>query len=111
MNFTNYTRIAVATGLLMAAGIASADEFSFKIINGTDSTIRKILVSENGRQYGFFDIGRGVKPGATVELVWDSSTDGEACEQYVKAVFADGSESEAAVFDFCEEDLVLEFDE
>ena len=109
MNFKTYTRIAVAAGLLVVAGVASADEYSFKIINGTRSTIKEILVSEDGREYGYFDIGRGVKPGATATLVWDSSTDGESCEQYVKAVFADGSESEAATFDFCEDDLVLEF--
>jgi hypothetical protein len=86
------------------------DEYKFKVRNNTKQTIKKILVSEDGKEYGFFDIGKGIKPGATVELVWDSSTDSESCSQYFKAVFADGEESEATEFDFCESDLTLEFD-
>lgn len=86
------------------------DEYKFKVSNNTKQTIKKILVSEDGKEYGYFDIGKGIKPGQTVELVWDASTNGESCEQYFKAVFADGEESEATKFDFCEADLTLEFD-
>jgi hypothetical protein len=88
---------------------ASADEYKFKVHNNTDTAIKKILVSEDGDEYGFFDIGKGIKPGQTLELVWDQSTNGESCEQYFKAVFSDGEESEPAKFDFCEEDVTLEF--
>jgi hypothetical protein len=42
--------------------------------------------------------------------VWDSSTNGEDCEQYFKAVFANKEESEAQKFDFCEDDVTLEFE-
>jgi len=42
-------------------------------------------------------------------LVWDASTDDQDCEQYIVAVFEDLSESEPVVFDFCEDDLELEF--
>jgi hypothetical protein len=45
-----------------------------------------------------------------VELVWDKSTNGESCEQYFKAVFDDGEESEPTTFDFCESGVVLEFE-
>ena len=90
---------------------ASAEEFKFKVTNSTKSVITKILVSEDGNKYGFFDIGKGIKPGQTVELVWDKSTNNEACKQHVKAVYADGSESEPAMFDFCESDIALEFNE
>ena len=48
--------------------------------------------------------------GATVDLVWDSATDGENCEQFFKAVFEGGDESEPVKFDFCEEDVLLEFE-
>jgi hypothetical protein len=89
---------------------AFAEEYSFKVTNNTKLAIKKILVSEDGKEYGFFDIGKGIKPGQTVTLTWDESTNGESCEQYFKAVFSDGEESEAAKFDFCESDVALEFD-
>lgn len=91
-------------------GVALADdEYSFEVTNNTKLTIKKILVSEDGKEYGFFDIGKGIKPGQTIKLVWDSSTNGESCQQWVKAVFSDGEESEPTKFDFCESDLALEF--
>jgi hypothetical protein len=65
--------------------------------------------SEDGKSYGEFEIGKGIKAGETVELQWDKSTDNGKCKQWFKAVFDDGEESEAEQFDFCEEDLVLEF--
>ena len=58
---------------------------------------------------GFFDIGSGIKAGDTVELVWDKSTDNQDCDQYFKVQFADADWSEPVKFNFCEKDLVLEF--
>ena len=101
-------RIVVFAALLVFATVASAD-YTFKVHNNTDTAIKKILVSEDGETFGYFNIGNGIKAGQTVELVWDSSTDDESCEQYFKAVFANGEESEAVQFDFCEEDVTLEF--
>ena len=99
------------TSLSFTASVfADDDEFSFKVTNNTEQTIKKILVSEDGKEYGYFDIGKGIKPGQTITLVWDKSTNGESCEQYFKAVFADGSQSEPAKFDFCESDVALEFE-
>ena len=92
--------------LTLTAFSLFAEEYSFKVTNKTDTTIKKIMVSEDGKNYGYFDIGAGIKPGKTVTLVWDSSTDGESCEQWVKAIYADGSESEPAKFDFCEADVI-----
>lgn len=89
----------------------AAEEYQFKVTNSTKVVIKQILVSEDGKTYGFFDIGSGIKAGETVELVWDQSTNGGDCEQFVKAVYADGSESEPARFDFCESEVALEFDE
>ncbi len=94
-----------------SVGKAQDSEFSFKIVNQTDSTIKKLLVSVDGKKWGFFDIGAGVAPGKTATMVWSKATDNEPCKQFVKAVFADKSESPAQKFDFCEEDLVLEFTE
>jgi hypothetical protein len=108
MKIRNLVIAAAATMLLSVS--ASAEEYSFKVTNNTDSKIKKILVSEDGEKYGFFDIGAGINPGKTVTLVWDSSTNGESCEQYFKAVFANNEESEPQQFDFCEENVELEFE-
>lgn len=88
----------------------SSEEYSFKVTNNTDTTITRLLVAEPGEKYGYFDIGKGIPPGRTVTLVWDKSTNNQACVQYFKAVYADGSESEPAKFDFCEDELELVFD-
>lgn len=107
------TSLVAISFSLMCSGLtftaAHAEEYSFKATNSTNTTITKILVSENKRKWGYFDIGRGIKPGATTKLVWDQSTNSENCTQWVKAVFADDSESEPAKFDFCESGLEIEF--
>lgn len=104
------TRILLIAAMLLLSVPAIADSYEFSVTNNTDTRITKILVSENGRQYGYFDIGRGIPAGDTVELVWDDSTEGENCVQYFKAVFAGGEESEPQKFDFCEEDVAIEFE-
>ena len=95
-------------GALVAT--AHATDYSFVVHNGAGTTITKILVSENGKNWGQFRLGSGgIKAGASVKLVWDSSTNSESCKQYVKAVFSDGSEAKPARFDFCEDGLEIEF--
>ncbi len=98
--------------VLMSFSISYAQDsnFSFKVKNNTRITIKKLLVAEPGaKKWRFFDIGAGIAPGKTMSLVWDESTNDEQCEQWFKAVYGDGTESEPAKFDFCEEDLVLIF--
>ena len=94
---------------MAVVGAKAEEEYSFKTHNSTGNAITEILVSEDNTTWGKFDIGRGIKPGETVTLIWDKSTNDEDCNQYVKAVFDDGSESESAQFDFCEKGLDLEF--
>lgn len=90
--------------------MAADDEYTFKVHNTTETKIMKLLASEDGKDYGNFDIGEeGVAPGKTMTLKWDKSTDDKSCKWYFKAVFSDGEESEPVQFDFCEEDLELEF--
>ena len=84
-------------------------DYSFKVKNTTEEKITKILVSEDGDKYGFFDIGAGIKPGETVTLVWDKSTNSSSCHQWFKAVWESGKEGQPVKFDFCEKDLQLEF--
>jgi len=84
--------------------------YSFKVHNTTKDRITKLLASEDGKKYGPFDVGKkGIGPDETVTLVWDEKTDTSGCEWFIKAVFDDGSDTPAKKFDFCEEDLELEF--
>jgi hypothetical protein len=84
-------------------------EYSFKVHNNTKNTIKKLLASEDGEKYGFFDIGKGIKPGESMTLVWDKSTNEGKCKQWFKAVYDDDSESAPVQFDFCEKNIELEF--
>lgn len=97
-----------ALALLMASPAAFA-EYAFQIENNTDSKIVAIVVSEDGEDWGAFDIGSGIPAGRTADLVWDSSTDGSGCGWYFMARFDDGSDSDLVAFDFCEDELVIQF--
>lgn len=83
--------------------------FKFKVTNTTDETIVRILASEDGKSFGFFDIGAPLEPGKTIELVWDKKTDDSDCEWFFTAEFKGGTKSKPVNFDFCEENLELEF--
>ncbi len=112
--YSKFGKVAMlATALVLMSFTLSfakpAADYKFKVHNNTKQDIKKIQVSQDGKKWGYFDIGNGIKAGATEELIWDKSTDSENCEQYFKAVFADGEESDAVKFDFCEKGLTLEF--
>jgi hypothetical protein len=103
--------MATAAFALSSLTVFAADEYSFKLHNKTEQKIKQVLVSEDKKTWGKFDIGSGIGAGKTVTLVWDKSTNKESCKQWVKAVYADGEESKPAKFNFCEEDLEIEFEE
>jgi hypothetical protein len=86
-----------------------ADDYSFKVHNTTKELITKILVSEDGEKYGYFDIGKGIKPGETITLVWDKATNGQSCTQWFKAVWESGEEGKPVKFNFCEKGLEIDF--
>jgi hypothetical protein len=101
--------ILTVVAVLLTVSV-SADQYKFTVTNNTNTKIAKILVSEDGEEYGQFNIGGGIPTGKTVTLVWDESTNGESCKQFFKAVFANGEESEAQEFDFCEDEVAIEFE-
>jgi hypothetical protein len=112
--YTNYGKVAILAAALVlmsfSFGIARTKvDYKFKVHNNTKQAIKKIKVSDDGKKWGYFDIGDGIAAGDTEELVWDKSTDNGACEWKFKAVFADNEESEAVEFNFCEKNLVIEF--
>lgn len=99
----------VLLALALFAAPAVSQAYSFTVTNSTDSRITKVQVSEDGKSWGYFDVGGGIPAGDAVEVTWDSSTDDSGCEWQVRATFADESVSEETPFDFCEEDLNIEF--
>ena len=93
-----------------SASYAQDGEVSFTVHNRTNSRITRLLVAEPGKKtWKFFDVGTGIAAGKSAELVWDKSAYNENCIQWVKAVYADKSESTPVKIDFCEDDLELEF--
>ena len=109
-SYGKFLMFAIALVLMSGTlSFAKAFDYRFKVHNNTKQDIKKLQVSEDGKKWGDFDIGSGIKAGATEELVWDKSTDNGNCEQYFKVQFADGEWSEKVKFDFCEKGLVLEF--
>lgn len=83
-------------------------EYKFKVTNKTDSPIVKVLASPDGKSWGYFKLGGQIKPGKTMVLVWDASTDASDCEWFFKAEFEDGDITEPKAFDFCGEDVEIE---
>lgn len=89
---------------------AMAAEYTFGVANNSDQRIVQIEVSEDGTSWAPFDIGRGIPSGETVELVWDQSTNDAGCEWQFRATFEEGYVADSDWIDFCEEDVVIEFD-
>jgi hypothetical protein len=81
---------------------AAEGQWTFKVTNKATSKITKLEVSEDKSKWGNFDIGSGIAPGKTMTLAWDSSTDNQACTQWIRAKFSDGGFSEPSKQDFCE---------
>lgn len=97
---------------LPALSAVAADQWHFVVKNATESRITKLQVSQDKKEWGDFDVGRGIAVGETATMVWDSSTNDENCEQWIRAKFADGSYSAASKQDFCEDlDTPIEFSE
>ena len=101
----------LCAALFLVSFGSSASAYEFVVSNATKVKITAVEVSEDGKSWGFFDVGGGIPAKSKTTLVWSSETDNSGCEWQVKATYADGSESDPASFDFCEEDLEIEFSE
>ncbi|HBB98089.1 MAG TPA: hypothetical protein DC054_22115, partial [Blastocatellia bacterium] len=75
-SYRKFLMLAIALVLMSGTlSFAKTYDYRFKVHNNTKQDIKKLQVSEDGKQWGDFDIGSGIKAGATEELVWDKSTD------------------------------------
>lgn len=102
---------AAAFSLFTSSVFAEEGEVTFSVHNKTSHTIKRLLVSEDGKEYNEFDIGKGIAPGKEVTLVWSKEAHDQDCNQFIKAIFSDGEESEPAKHDFCEDEVALEFED
>jgi hypothetical protein len=100
--------LVVFASLVSVVDTAKA-EYSFQVTNSTKSTVTKLEVSEDGKEWGAFNVGDGIHPGETATITWDKSTDNEDCKQKIRATYADQSKTEVSEFDFCEDALHIEF--
>jgi len=94
---------ALAIILVDSSAYASPGKWYFYITNGNGSRLTELYVAEQDKPWSYFNIGSGVAPGQTVKIIWDNSTDSQACSQWVKAVYADGSQSTPVKMDFCQD--------
>ncbi|HEY0323298.1 MAG TPA: hypothetical protein VGC66_20240 [Pyrinomonadaceae bacterium] len=108
-NFRKITLLIFALALMsVPVGHAQPQEYSFTVRNVGKDRVIKLLASEDGKTWGFFDIGDGIDPGETKTIVWDRTTNNQACVQFFKAAFDDGLESPPKKFDFCKKDLAID---
>ena len=106
MKLNQKLSLSIATTILSLATMAVpslAEQWYFKVQNATNSSIKKLLVSEDKKNWGYFNIGSGIAAGTTEKLFWDESTNSESCNQWIKAVYSDGSESQPSKINFCED--------
>lgn len=104
--------LALVAAVILPRIVIAADdesEYSFVLHNTTKEKITGLMVSEDGEKWGKFDVGEGLNAGESAKFTWNKSTNSQACEQFVKAEFEDGSESKPVKHDFCKEGLELGF--
>ena len=105
----NIISLIALVGVALFCQSAQAESYKFKVENNGKLKITQLLVSEDGKKWNQFDIGKGIEAGESATMVWNESSNDQSCDQKVKAGYADGSESESAQFNFCEDNLELEF--
>jgi len=103
-------RLSQVAALLLTTAPAFADEYTFTVENNADQRIVGIEVSEDGKQWLPFDIGKGIAAGKSSLLAWDESTDASDCNWLFRATFTGGDVLESDWIDFCEEDVVVNFE-
>ncbi|MDB9515074.1 hypothetical protein PN499_28120 [Kamptonema animale CS-326] len=108
MATTKFLKVAVAIAgatlslVSILANPTKAEEFRFTIQNNSDVAVSQVLVSEDGETWGYFNLDSNIAPDTEGEMVWGEHTNHEACSQWIKIGYVDGTITEPAKFDFCE---------
>lgn len=82
-------------------------EYKFKLTNNTSKAIVTVVAAENEKNVGDFTLEGPIKPGESVTLVWDKSTDNSDCNWAITVGFEDGSVAEPSIVDFCQSNVSL----
>jgi hypothetical protein len=81
-----------------------SDQFTFTVTNQTEQAITELWVSLDDEEWVPFDLSNsGIPSGETATIAWAEYTNDSPCEWYISAVFEDESETDSALFNFCEE--------
>ena len=80
---------------------AKAEEYYFTLRNDTDLAISQVLVSEDGKTWGYFTLESNIAPKTEGKIVWGQDTNREACSQWIKVGYENGTVTEPEKFDFC----------
>jgi hypothetical protein len=98
--------VALSLGSIFAMSV-KAEEYKFSIQNNSDAAISQVLVSEDGETWGYFTLESNIAPDTKGEMVWGEHTNHEACSQWIKIGFEDGSVTQPKKFDFCENPVLV----
>jgi hypothetical protein len=81
-----------------------SDLFTFTVTNQSELSITELWVSVDDEEWLPFTLNEsGIPSGETETITWAEYTNDSPCEWYISAVFEDESETESALFNFCEE--------
>ncbi|MCW5315049.1 hypothetical protein GTQ43_14890 [Nostoc sp. KVJ3] len=81
-----------------------SDQFTFTVTNESELAITELWVSVDDEEWASFTLSdSGIPSGETATIAWAEYTNNSPCEWYISAVFEDESETESALFNFCEE--------
>ncbi|MFM7599882.1 MAG: hypothetical protein ACKO7R_01575 [Pseudanabaena sp.] len=99
--FVSVGAFAVSLVASVSSALAEPSSWYFYVTNGSNSTMTRLTTAEQDKNWGDFDIGSGIAPGKTVQMVWDKSTNGQDCSQWIQATYDNGTKSTPVKIDFC----------
>ncbi len=93
----------VGLSLAVEAAPASAEELNFWVENQSGASIKKLFISENMMEWGYLELGPGIRDGEKTKLTWDQAIHHQSCNQWIKASYSDDSESAPTQINLCQD--------
>ncbi len=105
----NKTLFVTAAMVCIFALSAFAASFGnrVQVRNSSPKKINTIQASADGASFVTFSLATGLKPGQTVTFNFNGAQ--QTCEWFLKATYADRSESHSQKFNLCQQDAVVDF--
>src|SRR5436305_1187326 len=110
MNYTktDLKKFLVVCAMVAALSLTVLSAFNgnrVQVVNSSAKKINKIQASADGASFVTFTLPTGLKPGQTVDFNFNGAQ--QTCEWFLKATYADRSESHSTRFNLCEKDAVV----